>query len=139
MNFKSFSRSLKQFFLIVGQNNFGIKIPFFKLFPVGFFIQFFLFQLSFSLFPCIRCIRSDLKLKNVLYEKLFLTLHCSKKLAWRSHTFGKFLEFSIKIAFCFLNHKEYFFLPLCQKNFRNKILFLHFTIQIWTNLSVSVV
>jgi hypothetical protein len=27
-NFKSFSRSLKQFFLTVGQNNFGNKIPF---------------------------------------------------------------------------------------------------------------
>ena len=28
-NFKSFSRSLEQFFLSVGQNNFGNKIPFF--------------------------------------------------------------------------------------------------------------
>ena len=28
MNFKSFSRSLKQSFLIEGQNNFGNKIPF---------------------------------------------------------------------------------------------------------------
>ena len=28
-NFKSFSRSLEQFFLTVGQNNFGNKIPFF--------------------------------------------------------------------------------------------------------------
>ena len=27
-NFKSFSRSLKHFFLTVGQNNFGNKIPF---------------------------------------------------------------------------------------------------------------
>ena len=27
-NFKSFSRSLEQFFLTVGQNNFGNKIPF---------------------------------------------------------------------------------------------------------------
>jgi hypothetical protein len=27
--FKSFSRSLEQFFLTVGQNNFGNKIPFF--------------------------------------------------------------------------------------------------------------
>ena len=27
-NFKSFSRSLEQFFLTVGQNNFGKKIPF---------------------------------------------------------------------------------------------------------------
>ena len=27
-NFKSFSRSLEQFFLTVGQNNFGSKIPF---------------------------------------------------------------------------------------------------------------
>ena len=27
LNFKSFSRSLKQFFLTVGQNNFGNKIP----------------------------------------------------------------------------------------------------------------
>ena len=26
-NFKSFSRSLEQFFLTVGQNNFGNKIP----------------------------------------------------------------------------------------------------------------
>ena len=32
MNFKSFSRSLEQFFLTVGQNNFGNKIP---LFPFG--------------------------------------------------------------------------------------------------------
>ena len=33
LNFKSFSRSLEQFFLTVGQNNFGNKIPllFFKL------------------------------------------------------------------------------------------------------------
>ena len=30
-NFKSFSRSLEQFFLTVGQNNFGNKIPFLKL------------------------------------------------------------------------------------------------------------
>ena len=30
-NFKSFSRSLDQFFLTVGQNNFGNKIPVFKL------------------------------------------------------------------------------------------------------------
>ena len=29
-NFKSFSRSLEHFFLIVGQNNFGNKIPFLK-------------------------------------------------------------------------------------------------------------
>ena len=29
-NFKSFSRSLEQFFLTVGQNNFGNKIPFVK-------------------------------------------------------------------------------------------------------------
>ena len=29
LNFKSFSRSLEQFFLTVGQNNFGNKIPFF--------------------------------------------------------------------------------------------------------------
>ena len=28
-NFKSFSRSLEHFFLTVGQNNFGNKIPFF--------------------------------------------------------------------------------------------------------------
>ena len=28
-NFKSFSQSLEQFFLTVGQNNFGNKIPFF--------------------------------------------------------------------------------------------------------------
>ena len=30
-NFKSFSRSLEQFFLTVGQNNFGNKIPFFHM------------------------------------------------------------------------------------------------------------
>ena len=30
-NFKSFSRSLEQFFLTVGQNNFGNKIPFWNL------------------------------------------------------------------------------------------------------------
>ena len=30
-NFKSFSRSLEQFFLTVGQNNFGNKIPLFML------------------------------------------------------------------------------------------------------------
>ena len=30
LNFKSFSRSLEQFFLTVGQNNFGNKIPFFQ-------------------------------------------------------------------------------------------------------------
>ena len=30
-NFKSFSQSLDQFFLTVGQNNFGNKIPFLKL------------------------------------------------------------------------------------------------------------
>ena len=29
-NFKSFSRSLEQFFLTVGQNNFGNKIPLLK-------------------------------------------------------------------------------------------------------------
>ena len=29
-NFKSFSQSLEQFFLTVGQNNFGNKIPFLK-------------------------------------------------------------------------------------------------------------
>ena len=37
-NFKSFSRSLEQFFLTVGQNNFGNKIPFFTL--CG-FLQYF--------------------------------------------------------------------------------------------------
>ena len=35
-NFKSFSRSLEQFFLTVGQNNFGNKIPFFSLFVLFF-------------------------------------------------------------------------------------------------------
>ena len=30
-NFQSFSQSLEQFFLTVGQNNFGNKIPFFKI------------------------------------------------------------------------------------------------------------
>ena len=39
----------------------------------------------------------------------------------------------------FFKPQRIFFLTLCQNNFRNKILFLHFTIQIWTNLSVSVV
>ena len=33
LNFKSFSRSLEQFFLTVGQNNFGNKIPF--LYSIG--------------------------------------------------------------------------------------------------------
>jgi hypothetical protein len=33
-DFKSFSRSLEQFFLTVGQNNFGNKIPFLKLCPI---------------------------------------------------------------------------------------------------------
>ena len=33
-NFKSFSQSLEQFFLTVGQNNFGNKIPFFPTFLV---------------------------------------------------------------------------------------------------------
>ena len=45
-NFKSFSRSLEQFFLTVGQNSFGNKIPFLpvtkvkydtKIFSVGYF------------------------------------------------------------------------------------------------------
>ena len=36
-NFKSFSQSLEQFFLTVGQNNFGNKIPYFKKFPPAFF------------------------------------------------------------------------------------------------------
>ena len=31
-NFKSFSRSLEQFFLTVGQNNFGNKIPYVHMF-----------------------------------------------------------------------------------------------------------
>ena len=31
-NFKSFSRSIEQFFLTVGQNNFGNKIPFLEFF-----------------------------------------------------------------------------------------------------------
>ena len=33
-NFKFFSRSQEQFCLTVGQNNFGNKIPFFKVFPL---------------------------------------------------------------------------------------------------------
>ena len=38
--FKSFSRSLEQFFLTVGQNNFGNKIPFLRLPPlVSFFLN----------------------------------------------------------------------------------------------------
>ena len=36
-NFKSFSWSLEQFFLTVGQNNFGNKIPFILLFSLVFF------------------------------------------------------------------------------------------------------
>ena len=36
LNFKSFSRSLEQFFLTVGQNNFGNKIPFLLSFFIGF-------------------------------------------------------------------------------------------------------
>ena len=35
-NFKSFSRSLEQFFLTVGQNNFGNKIPFFTCILPGY-------------------------------------------------------------------------------------------------------
>ena len=34
-NFKSFSRSLEQFFLTVGQNNFGNKIPFLLIFQTN--------------------------------------------------------------------------------------------------------
>ena len=33
-NFKSFSRSLEQFFLTVGQNNFGNKIPLLNMYPI---------------------------------------------------------------------------------------------------------
>ena len=40
-NFKSFSRSLEQFFLTVGQNNFGNKIPF--RFVEGIIFSFFSF------------------------------------------------------------------------------------------------
>ena len=40
-NFKSFSRSLKHFFLTVGQNNFGNKIPFhFLVLIKGYFLSF---------------------------------------------------------------------------------------------------
>ena len=42
-NFKSFSRSLEQFFLAVGQNNFGNKIPFpspTKVFPASISLYF---------------------------------------------------------------------------------------------------
>ena len=34
-NFKSFSRSLEHFFLTVGQNNFGSKIPFLFVIQIG--------------------------------------------------------------------------------------------------------
>ena len=35
LNFKSFSWSIEQFFLAVGKNNFGNKIPFFSIFSLG--------------------------------------------------------------------------------------------------------
>ena len=38
-NFKSFSQSLEQFFLTVGQNNFGNKIPFLQFFCQNFILQ----------------------------------------------------------------------------------------------------
>ena len=41
MNFKSFSWSLEQFFLTVGQNNFGNKIPFILVFNLYFFLDHF--------------------------------------------------------------------------------------------------
>ena len=44
-NFKSFSQSLEQFFVIVGQNNFGNKMPF--LIP----LEFVILQLNLLKFP----------------------------------------------------------------------------------------
>ena len=41
-NFKSFSRSLEQFFLTVSQNNFGNKIPFLYLFQIIYLIMIFI-------------------------------------------------------------------------------------------------
>ena len=39
LNFKRFSQSLEQFFLTVGQNNFGNKLPFFLYSSIHFFVQ----------------------------------------------------------------------------------------------------
>ena len=74
-NFKSFSRSLEQFFLTVGQNNFGNKIPFLcgkkrKL------LQFFFFFLSFfflnSSFPEVCSYWKYARYRNISADIFFL-------------------------------------------------------------------
>ena len=58
-NFKKKSRSLEQFFLRDGQNNFGNKIPFLSC--SCWFLNPIFFQLSFLLFTCIRCEKPPVK------------------------------------------------------------------------------
>ena len=59
-NFKSFSRSLEQFFLTVGQNNFGNKIPFFNVHrryrnSKSTVFKPYLATILKTLFPCFSC------------------------------------------------------------------------------------
>ena len=83
-NFKSFSRSLEHFFLTVGQNNFGNKIPFalFSLFLLPTFSFFFLWHTPFS----VSLQHLLLRLNWIMWlisswEKLWILLKSLKKLS----------------------------------------------------------
>ena len=67
---KRFSRSLEQFFLTVGQNNFGNKLPFLNLY--SYFLKFH----SYFHAPTFH----ELFFKHLCYFKSWLSTYESKKL-----------------------------------------------------------
>ena len=105
-NFKSFSRSLEQFFLTVGQNNFGNKIPF----PSASNFKSFSWSLEqYFLFP----IWILIVLNYWIWE--ISSASDIKNFANSSPSASNFKSFSWSL--------EQFFLTVGQNNFGNKIPF----------------
>ena len=94
LNFKRFSQSLEQFFLTVGQNNFGNKLPFFLYSSIHFFCSISLCSSTqdlFSIFQrdCISRLRLFYLSKPCTFDickgnlvSPFLVLKCSR---FRNH------------------------------------------------------
>ena len=81
-NFKSFSRSLEHFFLTVGQNNFGNKIPFLLQHTIPGH------DLSFFLYPCLTLLLQETLLFMHLYIVLLHVLFHKQRYAIKTYPFA---------------------------------------------------
>ena len=110
-NFKSFSRSIEQFFLIVGQNNFGKKIPFFLKSRLHDHMTF-IFRPLFVKLSFLIIIQSDLILMGH-EKKLFFEANVPSSHFWILCTLGlNELWRSILIYFDLVKYEEFIFMMI---------------------------